>query len=142
MLELVYVSHASKSMSHQELVEILDKARHNNAAIGVTGILLYDGQDLFLQVLEGPENKVEHLYDKIKTDARHHRVLTLWRSKITSRSFPDWKMGFKRFESATLNQIEGMSDYLDEAGDIDISSSENGRNFSQVLLKHFKDGTL
>jgi hypothetical protein len=49
---LVYVSSATKPFSPDELSELLAQARVDNAALGITGMLLYSNGN-FMQVLEG-----------------------------------------------------------------------------------------
>ncbi len=55
MLQLVYVSSV---VGHPSDAEILEVSRRNNARDGIAG-LLYSHGDRYLQVLEGPSEKVE-----------------------------------------------------------------------------------
>ena len=58
-----------------ELAKIFSVARANNKASDITGALMMH-EAWFAQVLEGPEDKVRALFEKIKTDKRHDVVET------------------------------------------------------------------
>ncbi len=113
MINLVYVSSATRLMSKNELVELLEISRKNNAAMGITGILLYkDGN--FMQLIEGEPEQIDKLYHKIGLDPRHTGMTKLYRREITERSFPDWQMGFKNLSDESMNHVDGFSSYMDE----------------------------
>lgn len=92
MIRLIYISTARSELSAVELDGILRVSRRNNAAAGVTGLLIVGGRR-FLQALEGPPDAVMQTYDRIKADARHFAAVTLDNRPISQRSFPDWAMG-------------------------------------------------
>lgn len=52
MIRLVYMSHAVKPFSTDQLMTLLRECRHGNAEHGITGVLLYFNE-CFIQVLEG-----------------------------------------------------------------------------------------
>lgn len=70
---------------------ILVQARRNNPRNDITGCLICR-QDLYLQLLEGPDAAIDVLYDKIKADDRHLAVELLSKAPVTARMFPDWAM--------------------------------------------------
>ena len=72
---------------------ILDRARVNNAARDVTGALLFNA-GYFAQVLEGPLEEVEYTFEKIQRDSRHAEVVVLEANYVPSRDFPSWSMAF------------------------------------------------
>ena len=121
MVELVYASGACHPFSSKELTELLAKARTNNQALGVSGLLLYhDGS--FLQVLEGEEGVTNALFQKIAKDPRHHRCMVVKRSTVASRSFADWSMGFVEVNAAVAKKLDGFSSYLHQ-GRLDLKGS-------------------
>ena len=92
MRQLLYVSNTSRHIPGRLLDDILAASRKNNAALGVTGMLLYlDGG--FLQVLEGEDAAVSEIYAKIRRDERHWNVKALL-DREAPRSFGTWSMGF------------------------------------------------
>lgn len=70
---------------------ILTGARHFNTAHEITGALICR-HDLFLQLLEGPEDIVDSLYQRINIDPRHLEVQKLLTRQIDKRMFPEWAM--------------------------------------------------
>ena len=111
VLQVVYVSSARRPMADADLVELLDQARGNNDARGITGMLLYS-DDTFMQAIEGPPEAVDALYDRILSDPRHVRVLCLRRERVAKRGFPDWNMGFRSLDSHALMAVPGFTDFL------------------------------
>jgi hypothetical protein len=93
MQQLVYVSTAITAFNDDALRVLLARARANNAALGVSGMLLHQA-GTFLQVLEGESAVVDRLYERISHDPRHAHVLLLTRAEIGERNFADWSMGF------------------------------------------------
>jgi hypothetical protein len=110
---LVYMSHAVRPLSAEELVDLLRVSRRNNLARGVTGMLLYRDA-LFVQLIEGPLAEVEGLMATIAQDQRHHRVRVLIQGDLEARLFPDWTMAFRDLSGVATRDIPGFSDCLDE----------------------------
>ncbi len=90
MIQLIY---ASKPFGFEAagLNSILSIARHCNERDGITGALICR-EDIYLQLLEGPEAKVEAAYVRIAQDDRHLDVNRLVSRRIRKRLFPDWAM--------------------------------------------------
>ena len=100
--------------SEGELAELLSTARAKNLVRDITGLLLYK-EPLFMQLLEGPEDVVETLFETIKQDPRHSNVSGLVRGEISERTFPDWQMGFIVPEVSEIRQLEGFSNFLESS---------------------------
>lgn len=92
MIRLLYISTARQQVSPEDLADILRTSRRNNAAAGVTGLLVVGGRR-FLQALEGPDLEVRKTYDRIARDPRHFAVVQLAREEIVERQFSAWSMG-------------------------------------------------
>jgi hypothetical protein len=100
---LTYVSSASRGFAPAELEAILAAARANNAAEGVTGLLLFhDGN--FLQTLEGDEQAVRRIYARIECDPRHGGCIVLERRSVPSRLFGEWAMACRGTSEFRLSQ--------------------------------------
>jgi len=80
-----------------EVGRILRACKINNPKREIGGVLHY-GYGYFFQVLEGPRDQVEELYQKIAEDERHQDVTTLEKHSLSSRSFPDWSMKYVPLE--------------------------------------------
>lgn len=123
MIRIIYASSATIEFTESKLMQLLGKARQNNGELDVSGLLLY-AKGNFFQILEGDEQKVDALFNKIEQDDRHVSVVVLDRAEIKKRAFPNWSMGFRNLESFDRSQIRGYNDFLDrkltaeEFGDI------------------------
>lgn len=107
MIRLSYISQARQSFSDQELDRLLTVSRANNGACGVTGILYY-GNKMFLQILEGPREAVEETFKRIKKDSRHVSVRVIEKVPIDTREFKDFSMAFKKVSDRELaSLVEG-----------------------------------
>ncbi|HEX8328161.1 MAG TPA: BLUF domain-containing protein [Hymenobacter sp.] len=97
MHHLVYTSVASAHLSEDELQRLLGHWRDTNAALGVTGVLLYSEGNI-LQVLEGRDDAIHPLYKTIEADVRHRSVTKLADGPVQSRAFAEWSMRFRTVE--------------------------------------------
>jgi hypothetical protein len=89
---LIYSSHAHRSVNARVVTQIVNQARINNRALGITGVLFHI-KGRFYQVLEGDKFFLQHLYLKICKDKRHDRLELLAFNAITRRAFSEWFMG-------------------------------------------------
>lgn len=94
MIRLIYISTTRQPHTPAELDQILRVSRRNNAAVGVSGLLIAGG-NRFLQVLEGDEAAVGRTYERICGDPRHFATVVLSQRPITERAFGAWDMGFQ-----------------------------------------------
>lgn len=109
LIQLAYVSSSAGLLTLDEIAAILIKSREKNAALGITGMLLYRGGNI-LQVIEGEDEKVLKLFEIIKMDERHRGVIQLYKKSITERDFPDWQMGFHDLDAEAATHLEGFVD--------------------------------
>jgi hypothetical protein len=132
MIQLAYVSTATRLMSNEDLTGLLAQSRQFNAANHVTGMLLYKDRS-FLQVLEGDEDVLIPLYDRIRRDRRHEKVKTLFMTDVPARDFADWCMGFKNLDGSDLNALAGYCDFMEE-GETARSMFEDLTRAKKLLL--------
>jgi len=88
--QYLYISTAP-DLSRDQVTRILEASALNNAARSVTGLLLYNGRN-FLQLLEGEEDTLSALMDRIGDDPRHSGVSMIDRMTVDERACPDWAM--------------------------------------------------
>jgi len=88
--QYVYVSTAN-GHGPDVIKSILESCLRNNAARGITGLLLYNGRN-FLQVLEGDVEDLSWLMRRIDSDPRHAGISIIEDVAAKSRAFPDWEM--------------------------------------------------
>ena len=109
LYQIIYHSLASgDGMSPEGLADLLRQARSYNQNHRLTGLLLYTDQTKeFVQVLEGPRDEVEKIYEKIAVDPRHKHAFVLHEGQAAGRMFPDWRMGFALAEAQDLRSTTG-----------------------------------
>lgn len=136
LVSLTYLSLASRPLEHEELVELLEVSRARNAEAGVTGLLLYADQQ-FIQVLEGRREDVEATMERIRTDRRHRGIDVTLVEEIEERQFPEWWMGFRALDAATVADLRSWTDYLEPGSELYERSRQLGR--AGVFLRVFRD---
>jgi len=111
---LIYESQAKEPFTESELAELLRKARAYNEANGLTGILLYAPDGRFIQVLEGAQEAINHLYfERIARDPRHHQLQLLVAGALDHRRFGGWRMGYRFATPLKLTELSGTLDTAD-----------------------------
>lgn len=120
MIQLTYISSPTRPMSVDDLVDILNKSRENNARLGISGMLLYTGA-WFIQVLEGEEKIIDGKITEIKNDPRHKDFRVLEKKKISARDYAEWTMGFKRVDKNDVRDLPGLNKFFetDLSGDLE-----------------------
>ncbi|MEQ1600606.1 MAG: BLUF domain-containing protein [Methylophilaceae bacterium] len=133
---LVYVSSATKALTDHDLQGLLKLARAKNAALDVTGLLLYrDG--FFMQALEGEEDVLDALFESIKHDPRHEDVLVVYKKPLKERKFAAWSMGFNKIDDKSLECVEGFCDFIQRPKPAFFMERAGE---AEALLDNFKTG--
>ena len=91
VFRLIYASRSRIGGEAAALASILARARANNAAAGITGVLLHS-PDGFAQVLEGSLAAVGATFERIQNDPRHGEVAVLEAGRADARLFAGWTM--------------------------------------------------
>ncbi|MFS0771559.1 BLUF domain-containing protein [Sphingomonas sp. 1P08PE] len=96
MQQLLYISSVHPGAAATiDAAGILHASRRNNARVGVTGLLFFDGKR-FLQVLEGEPQAVEQTFARIQHDPRHRALVVLSHRTIETREFGEWAMAYRQ----------------------------------------------
>ena len=88
---LAYLSRSTVANTAEIIDGIALTSSANNAAVGITGVLLLNG-NYFFQVLEGREDLVRALYRRIAEDPRHSEARVVLACQLDERLFDDWFM--------------------------------------------------
>lgn len=91
---LIYLSQVANHVRYEDAESIAETSARNNEKVGVTGLLVYTPSH-FLQVLEGDQAAVRKIYERVKDDARHHRVKILFDDQVPEAEFGKWAMTVK-----------------------------------------------
>lgn len=93
LIRLIFVSAATRPLEARELEAIAAASRRNNAARGLTGLLLFGGFR-FYGVLEGLQRPLFARMERIITDPRHRRLVILREDAVETPRFANWSFGF------------------------------------------------
>jgi hypothetical protein len=95
---ICYISRAADSLTDADIDELLKYSSHSNNQEEINGILLYNDRN-FLQVLEGDEDEIKVLYQKIAADDRHDTVLEIFNGAVDYPIFLNYNSKFNLLES-------------------------------------------
>ncbi len=106
---IIYSSKArcSQAGANEMVAEIVTTAKSRNAALSVTGVLLFQS-GYFLQAIEGDEKALRRLYESIKTDPRHSDINLHVDQPIEERSFDKWQMDAFTIDTSTVFDSEAI----------------------------------
>jgi hypothetical protein len=135
LIHCIYTSRASPSFEEHDIPALLELARCNNAARGITGMLLYV-ERTFFQVLEGEEQAVTEMFDRIQGDTRHRSVTQIIRDPVYERAFSEWSMGFANLDFSEVNSHIGENDFFASGTCLEHLSPGRARK----LLGAFRQG--
>lgn len=96
------------------LAGILLHARRNNRMNDVTGALICR-RDMYIQLIEGPDEAIDALYDRIIVDDRHTEVRLESSLQVDKRMFPNWAMLDDTAPSMTFSQSEVKAGAVEQA---------------------------
>ena len=110
LYEVLYVSTIAPDQPLSVVAEIAGRARVVNAELGITGLLIFDGQR-FCQQLEGPQKAVLKLIERIRNDPRHINVEVLHHGPLAGRRFQHFSLAFSAVEDvdalARMERLDG-----------------------------------
>jgi len=103
MFTLVYKSEAAESLNDAEIEKMLQKTKIRNKKRHITGCLVYH-EGYFVHLLEGEEDAVKSLFDKIKIDERHRKISVLSMEESVLRMFRDWNTIYSKRKDSNLQE--------------------------------------
>lgn len=111
LLQLIYISRSTFDSPEvinkiePNVARILAKSRMNNRKNGLVGVL-YFGDGLFFQCLEGEEEAVNVLLSKLEADNRHKDLKVISKKYIDKLSFGEWSMKFAPLDEQIANFLK------------------------------------
>lgn len=102
---IAYFSTSNERFIAPEAIDrLLADARKFNQSCGVTGVLLHhDGN--FFQYLEGSQESVQLVYNRILKSSSHFGIAEMLNSEVERRHFSTWSMGFAEATKSELQQL-------------------------------------
>ena len=112
LYEVIYVSTLAPETPISVVATIARNARPANHEKDITGRLLFDGTR-FCQQLEGSQQAVLALLERIRHDARHVNVEILHHGPLAERRFKHFSLGYTSADSDdALEQLERLDGQL------------------------------
>lgn len=92
-MSLTQIVYSSKPFGFDASVldDILTISRIRNSKADITGTLICRA-DMYLQLIEGPDEAIQATYQRIAMDDRHLEMNLLLSRTVTDRLFPKWAM--------------------------------------------------
>ena len=134
--QLIYTSDAAPGLGEADLAAILAAAHRNNPALGLTGMLLY-GRGHFIQVLEGSDDAIEAMMDRIESDPRTGNIRRLMLRSVDASEFADWSMGFRQLSEADWSTHPAINRFFDDPPD--MSNFKAFGSPARFVLQAFRD---
>ncbi len=141
-MSLIRLAYASEATFQEKPVEqgvepnvarILMTSRKNNAKSQTVGGLYY-GDGFFFQYLEGEEDAVNSLYDRISRDDRHRNIKTLIHESLPARTFTNWSMKYVPLSSDVQN-------FLDKHGMDSFQPLNFNRSLCEEMIRLIRDSS-
>ncbi|HBZ46387.1 MULTISPECIES: BLUF domain-containing protein [Stenotrophomonas] len=99
-----YVSEAVDGIDGPGIDRILAEASNFNRVAGVTSVLMFDGRR-FLQYIEGPDDGVAPVEQRVINARSHQQMRELARGEVGTRHFPRWTMASARIDPDVMSAI-------------------------------------
>ena len=135
LYNLIYRSKISNGLTDELLMELANKSNQANLDKGLSGLLLHNSTH-FLQILEGPKEHIENLYQKIRKDPRHSEVVLIALEPIPLRLHSE--LGMKFINANDLDEIATYLPTIYQDNELPtINSSYNSR--TKKFINQFTD---
>lgn len=93
LVSLTYASRAKYAVSSADFLKILQQAKKNNSANGITGMMTCN-KEYFLQTIEGPRAQINRLFQSLLSDKRHFDLQVIESREIKVREWAEWSMNY------------------------------------------------
>lgn len=93
IIELCYVSKASKNFSPQDFLRLIRESRKWNEAHDLTSILFFK-DNFFCQIIEGSFKNLDLVCRRIRISSSHNQVTHLETRQVPTRSIPEHALQF------------------------------------------------
>lgn len=113
--QIMYISSVTGTITADQCAAIARASAISNRADGVTGLLLFNGKR-FLQVLEGPREAVDRVYQRIARDGRHAALVKLREQMVDAREFGEWAMAFDNPADPSDRLRDKVAALVEQAG--------------------------
>ena len=113
IIELCYISKASKNFAPQDFLRLIREARKWNEAHHLTSILFFNN-DSFCQMIEGSLKNLDLVCRRIRVSSSHNQVTHLETRQVPIKSIPKHALQFYA-EDAVKRHFPGLSEELEKS---------------------------
>ena len=110
--EILYVSTIAADAPISVVADIAVRSRSVNQIREITGLLVFDGMH-FCQQIEGNEQEIAELMERIQQDPRHNHIRILHDAPLAHRRFGGFSLGYTSVEDVDalerLAQLQGQA---------------------------------
>lgn len=115
LAHLIYHSQARQNLCLEDVMSILNQSIINNRLNDIHGLLIFDN-GRFVQILEGPKQKIDALFQTIYDDTRHNHVEISYKKFTSKAFFSSWNMSLYIEGATTLSSQQlQMCDFLQQS---------------------------
>jgi len=129
---ICYISVTKDNVSEEKIDEMLDSLVKKNAAINISGIIIYNNNN-FLQIIEGKDIIINILYNKIKKGPRHHHIIKLIDCPIEQTIFEEYKTSFTLIKNS--EEMNNLTEYLQW---IKLSDVQEAKDSSHIIENYLQ----
>jgi hypothetical protein len=112
LYQLLYISAIAPDLPISCVADIARKARIGNNERGITGLLIFDGQR-FCEYVEGSEDHLMALKERVRNDHRHIDMKMLHHGPLRKRRFTGFSLGYAEVDDSDvlerLSRLVGQS---------------------------------
>ena len=126
---ICYTSNPKRKFTILELESLYDSSKRRNDRLHISGVLVMD-DNLFFQILEGEENIVDGLYQKIKDDPRHKNINEVLNFYIKEKTFNEFGVGYSVVQN--VDALYAFHQYVDFVAK---NYKEHSSFFSNIISK-------
>lgn len=134
MRVISYLSTVHPKVTNKEIDDLLEYVNIANNAIGVSGFLLFS-EGTFFQVLEGPDEIVLGLFEKISKDTRHFSLIKMIDDYRENTSFSSYHSCFSVI-SNTSKAYGEIEDFLKREKKYDSKYYNNISYLIKKIISH------
>lgn len=94
LVELIYFSSSIANLTQADFEFLLKGAQEKNQQQNISGVIYYSN-GFFLQLIEGPRQNINRLFQSICHDARHFDISLVSFRTIEQKHFEQWSMQYR-----------------------------------------------
>ena len=130
---ICYKSEANPLLKLMDFEKLFNQTQLKNNSHNITGVLVKRGA-VFFQILEGNPVIIDTVYEAIKNDHRHSKIVELLNKPIMQLNFKSFDIGYSVIkDTETLYSLQSFIKTLQD------NNTENSDFFFEIIEELLKD---